>query len=671
MLFASALLAAVIAAAQPAPAADEPLDEITVTATRREAAISDVSFAISARSRDEILGDKLATDALDALVGVSLQQTTPGQGAAIIRGLKGSAILHLVDGMRLSNAMFRTAPTPWFALVPNAAVERIEVVRGTPASLYGSEAVGGVIQAVSRLPALDSESLSHTGEFVASFDTAELQKSMRATLDIGNRRLASSLSVDYLHTGDRQTGDGTRIGPSGYEARAMRAVLRGTPDEQHAWYFDLHYLEQPSTPRIDELVAGFGQTEPSSSEFAFSPNRRMFAHFQHEFLAGDAGLDWKFDAAWQRIDDDRTTRDLDATARRLEDNRSDLYGMTLNVSGNRASLNWIAGVDVYYDRVSSRRIEQELATGATSMLSPRFPDGATIRQGGLFGNLDWQPAAGHALSIGLRFTDVHIELPDGTSIRPGQLSGDLGWIYDASAALQVVANFGVGFRAPNIADLGTLGNRPGNRFNVPNTALGAEDVTHGDLGLRLRRDRMRAEIVLFALRYDDRIVSVSTGDVTPEGRDIVRSVNAATSTLHGIEAAVSLDLTDRWHAAATFNYVRGEQNTGNGDEPADRVPPLNARLAVHYEPDERWRFESWLTAATGQDRLSARDVRDVRIDPNGTPGWASIGGAATWTGEEWRIAFGVDNVLDRRYRQHGSGLDAPGRNLFLTVRRRW
>ena len=69
-------------------------------------------------------------------VGVYLQQTTPGQGAAIIRGLKGSSILHLVDGIRVNNAIFRSAPTQYFALVPTSAVERIEVLRGTPASLY-------------------------------------------------------------------------------------------------------------------------------------------------------------------------------------------------------------------------------------------------------------------------------------------------------------------------------------------------------------------------------------------------------------------------------------------------------------------------------------------------------------------------------------------------------
>ena len=141
--------------------------------------------------------------------------------------------------------------------------------------------------------------------------------------------------------------------------------------------------------------------------------------------------------------------------------------------------------------------------------------------------------------------------------------------------MQLVANFGAGFRAPNIADLGTLGSRPGNRFNIPNTNLNAENVTHGDLGVRYRSDRWQFEIALFALRYSDRIVSVSTGGVTPDGRDIVQSVNAASSTIHGAEAGMNVILTDRLRASAILNYARGDQRVSSVEEPADRVSPLN------------------------------------------------------------------------------------------------
>ncbi len=651
-------------------ASDEPLDEITVLATRRPASAEEVSAAVTTVTGEDVMSQKLTTDALASLVGVNLQQTTPGQGAVIIRGLKGSAVLHLVDGMRLSNAIFRTAPTPWFALVPASSVKRLEVVRGTPASLYGSEAVGGVVQSVSRLPEFDSDEVEYAGDVVASLDSAELARSLRATIDLGTRRLAASFSAEFLQTGDRRIGGGERIGPSGYESKALRAVVRGISSDEHSWLLDLHYLEQPETPRIDELVPGFGQTEPSSSEFLFAPNQRLFAHFQYDFIA-PSGIDWKFDAAWQRIVDDRITRDFGVSDRRLEGNSSDLYGLTMSASGETDVLWWIAGIDIYYDEVSSSRFGQDITDGSITELAPRFPDGSSVGQAGLFGNAQWKMADRHSLSAGVRYTDVRIDLPDGTMIRPGRMSGDLGWVYDFSGTWQLVANVGAGFRAPNIADLGTLGNRPGNRFNIPNTNLTAENVAHGDFGLRHQSDRWQFELFMFALRYADRIVSVSTGDVTPDGRDIVQSVNAASSSIRGVEAGMSANLTDRISMKAVLNYTYGDQRVADVEEPADRVPPLSGRIALNFAHNEHWDFNAWLVAAANQDRLSDRDVQDARINPLGTPGWASLGASATWAAANWQLSLGVDNLFDRQYRVHGSGIDAPGRNIFTTVHRRW
>jgi hemoglobin/transferrin/lactoferrin receptor protein len=651
-------------------ASDEPLDEITVLATRRPVAVDEVSAAVTTIDGEDVMSRKLTTDALASVVGVSLQQTTPGQGAVIIRGLKGSAVLHLVDGMRLSNAIFRTAPTPWFALVPVSSVKRLEVVRGTPASLYGSEAVGGVVQSVSRLPEFDSDEVGYAGDVFAGFDTAELQKSLRASLDVGTRNLAASFSAEYLETGNRRIGGGERIAPSGYESKALRAVVRGEPSDERSWLVDLHFLEQPETPRIDELVAGFGQTEPSSSEFVFAPNERLFAHFQHDYMT-KSGIDWKIDAAWQRIVDDRTTRDLGATDRRLEENSSDLYGLTASASGEAGVLWWIAGIDIYHDEVRSSRFSQDVGDNSIIQIAPRFPDGSTVDQAGLFGNVQWRAAERHAVNAGVRYTDVRIDLPDGTTIAPGRLSGDLGWVYDLSVTWQLVANAGAGFRAPNIADLGTLGSRPGNRFNIPNTSLESEQVIHGDLGVRHQSDRWQFELQLFSLRYTDRIVSVSTGDLTPDGRDIVQSVNAASSSIRGIEAGFTANLTDFVSVNAVLNYTYGEQRVADVNEPADRVPPLNGRIELDYAPGEHWSFATWLVAAAGQDRLSDRDVGDVRINPLGTPGWAALGASASWGTAGWQLSLGIDNLFDRQYRVHGSGIDAPGRNVFMTVHRRW
>ena len=188
----------------------------------------------------------------------------------------------------------------------------------------------------------------------------------------------------------------------------------------------------------------------------------------------------------------------------------------------------------------------------------------------------------------------------------------------------------------------------------------------------MRGAAWRGELVGWSLRYTDRIVSVGTGSTTPEGRDIVQSVNAASSRLHGIEAGLLVDLTERARLRGSVNYTRGTQRIDGSAEPADRVPPLHGRLTLEVDVTEAWRLETGLVAATGQDRLSARDMRDVRIDPLGTPGWGRLGASARWTSTNgWNVLAAVDNVLDKRYRVHGSGIDAAGVNLSLTLRRTW
>ena len=671
-------LCAILVAPSFVAANDATIDEVLVTATRRPASSEDISAALTIVDREQAERQKLISDALAGNVGVFLQQTTPGQGAAIIRGLKGSSVLHLVDGMRLNNAIFRSAPTQYFSLVPVSAVERVEIVRGTPTSLYGNDAVGGVVQLVTRVPQFDSEETSTSGEAYLSFDTAELEKTVRATVDVGNRSLATSFSAEYMKTGDRKTGSGDRIGPSGYDSKAARFVVVGTPDEKRSWLFDVQYLEQPETPRVDELVAGFGQTEPSSSEYFFAPNRRAFVHGEYALEDGPAGLDWDVDIAWQRIDDDRRSIDLGATDQRREENRSDLYGFTL--SGSRATDNgsWIIGTEYYHDEVSSSRSEVDLLTGTEQPRQSRFPDGSKVRQAALYGNVQQFVADRHNLAAGIRvsYDDVSLAataVSEEADIDGFDVSGDLGYVFEANEQWQLVANLGLGYRAPNVFDLGTLGNRPGNRFNIPNTSLDSERVTQLDIGVRHRGDRASFDMMLYALQYDDRITSVGTGDTTLDGRDIVQAVNAAESTIRGVEAGADFIVNDNIAVRGVLNYTWGEQEVrGGDDEPAGRIPPLNGRVTVTYDAGGNYRLQSWIRFSDEQDRLSARDVRDSRIDPEGTDGWIVLGARVDWQPDEnWLLSLGLDNVFDERYRVHGSGLDAPGRNLSFSLRRSW
>jgi len=658
-------------------AEDDMIDEIAVTATPRPTSYRDIPAALGRVSHAAIEANSLLTDSLHGSVGVTVQRTTPGQGAAVIRGLKGSSVLHLVDGMRLNNALFRSAPTQYLALVPSIAVDHIEIIRGAPAGHYGSDAVGGVVHVIPRKPTFDSAETEIHKNVGVTFDSADLTKSIGGSVDIGNQSLVSSISAEYTTTGNRRTGDG-RLTTGGYSSRAARVYLAAMPGNTKTWSLDLHWLQQPSTPRVDELNPGFGQSQPASSEYYFEPNERLFAHAHHADKDGPLGLEWNFDLAWQRIVDDRRTRGFGASVRTLEHNRSDLYGASLTAGGESQKTAWTIGVDLYNDEVRSGRTGTDLATGVAQAMPPRFPDDSSISQAAMFASFARSISSAVKLSGGLGFNTVDIQLPQSidsssASIDTRRWSGDIGWIYEATEFWQLAANFGFGFRAPNIFDLGTLGSRPGNRFNIPSTTLGPETVVHGDLGIRYRSERTRFELILFALDYDDRITSVSTGELTADGRDIVQSVNAAAATIHGVELGLHAVLGDTVVAHATAGYTWGQQRlAGDPREPADRIPPLSGRVGLTVEQGLRWTFDGWIEWAGAQDRLSDRDVRDVRIDPTGTAGWASVGAQATWdNGGEWSLVLSLSNILDKRYRVHGSGLDEPGMNASVRLRRVW
>ena len=670
-----ALMAIAFPAVAQVDVTDE-IEEIQVTATRRPTSVRDVSAALTVISTEEIARAKLVTDSLAAKPGVFLQQTTPGQGAAIIRGLKGSEVLHLVDGFRLNNAIFRNAPTQYLALVAPGTLERVEIVRGASASLYGSDAVGGVIQVLSRTP--NRETAGAGGDAFLAFDTADLSKILRGSVEFGNEKLAALVSGEYLETGDRRTGGGSRIGPSAYESKGARIAVSATPNDNASWLFDLQMARQPMTPRIDELVPGFGQTEPSSSEFWFAPNDRVFAHVRHMRDSGLWDATWTFDLGWQRIVDDRISRGYQSTVRRYENNSSDLYGLTASANGETDSGSWIAGVEFYHDKVRSTRYEEDLVSGLTQSVVSRFPDGATVDQAAIYGNYLLDVSGRQSISGGLRLSAISTDLPSSGPVPESttdqdDISADIGWVFDLAERTQITANLGYGFRAPNVFDLGTLGERPGNRFNIPNPELESERITQFDVGLRHLSDSWDLEFVLFSLHYTDRIASVLTGAVTPEGRDVTQSRNVKSADIYGVEFGGNVTLSPLLTADFVVNYTHGEQAEPNGlTEPGDRIPPLNGRAGLAYEWTESFSIESYLLFAGDQDRLSARDIRDVRMDPNGTEGWLTLNALVRWTvSDSWQVTAQLENLFDKQYRVHGSGIDSAGRNLYVSVQTSW
>ena len=652
------------------------LESIQVTATRRAESRLDVPVATTVLTAEELRASGAPTvmEALRGETGVFVQQTTPGQSIVIVRGLKGSEVLHLVDGFRLNNAIFRNAPNQYMALVDSQMLDALEVVRGPMSTLYGGDAMGGVVQLLSRTPRFDGVDPQAEGGLRAVWSSADRGLLSRVEGAAGHETLAISGGLTYQDVGELRAGGGERLPFTAFTARGGNVKLSAAPAEGHELMLQAQYFEQPDTPRHDELVPGFGQSTPSSAEFRFAPQVRRFtqARWRASGLGLVDGLDVQ--AGRQVIRDDRTTRDFGTVNRDAERNTVTTEGWSIKADRLWRENRYLTlGLEGYRDEVRSSRFRTNVATGAESTRPARFPDGSTMRQFGADATEDWQVTPAVDLLYGLRWSRVETVLSPtvngiGVRVENDDLSGNVGVNYALSEEFRLVANAGRGFRAPNVFDLGVFGDRPGNRFQIPNPDLAPERVTSFDAGIKFGGTVWSGEAIAFRSRYRDKITTVLTGERTPGGRLVVQSRNATEQTLTGLETGLEWTPDEAWRGYGTLTWTRGDETVDGLRDPADRIPPVQGRIGAEWRASGRLSVEGWAFFATRQDRLSPRDRVDPRIDPDGTGGYGTLNARVAWAATpDLDLALRLENLADKRYRDHGSGLDDPGRNLIATI----
>ena len=654
------------------------LEHVQVTATRSNKRDIDISAAVTVIEEDAVL--KLAPDVIAEMLrgqpGAFFQQTTPGQGIPIIRGLKGSQVLHLVDGMRLNNAFFRNAPNQYLGLVDSYATDRMEVVRGSQGTLYGADAMGGVVNILTPEPGFSEAQWQQETRLYGSYDSVDNGWVLNARTTGGKQGWGFTGGATYQDHSTRTSGTGEKLVPSAYKSKAADLKFVIDSSERTSLMLAAQVMEQPSTPRYDEMVPGYGQQEPSSEQYLFKPNRRSFIHARFRY---DGQSNW-FDQveahlARQVITDNRLTQDYGSPVIVTEHNRSTLDGVTLQFNSNFDSgISLVWGAEYYTDDVDSRRFRQLEDADSRIEVRSRFPDGSSMDSTAVYFSGEWLNTDKLNLNAGLRYSWFDINLPtnenyDDVRLKPSALTGDIHVVYALNPGFKLVANLGRGFRPPNIFDLAALGPRPGNRFNIANTDLDPETVWSYDLGFKTESDSLELEVFAFYLDYSDKITSVFTGDTTEDGRLIVRSENRNHVELYGLEAGLQWALTDDLRLFAVVNYTHGEESDEMDTSfPADRIPPINGQLGVEYFFNENWRIEPYVMFAGNQDRLSPRDVGDPRINPLGTAGWGTLNVVLDWQAtESLQLGLRLENLGDKAYREHASGIDAAGRNIGLWV----
>lgn len=381
-----------------------------------------------------------------------------------------------------------------------------------------------------------------------------------------------------------------------------------------------------------------------------------------------------------------------------------------------------AGAEAWLDQVESaaRQRLHGVTTGPWKTLSRgNYSDGSSYAQLGLYGHADytaWRNDNWSAIvNAGARAGWVQAEAKGVPSIGDTQYSLPIvavtaGAVLNQSDRFAVFTNFSTGLRAPNLQETTVLGNT-GDQFEVPNAALVAEQIASGEFGVRVRAGGFSGQIAGFHSAVSDFIdrETVKSADYASYGIDaaklgctalgdakcqgVSRRANLGTASITGTEFALRSPTLAGIQAWVVGTWLQGESSDGKLTQPLRRSPPATGSAGLRWASlGKAFYLEPWVRAAADQDQLNVGDTKDLRICENpsipgtsmpagtckGTAGWATINVRA---GYRWnakltavravRLDVDAGNLLDVRYRVHGSGIDAPGRGVTATLTGEW
>ena len=676
-------------------AADEvaTLPEVVVTALRAETALAEVPGTVRVVDRDALqaAAPRTTPEALRGLPSVMVQKTGYGQGSPYLRGFTGFRTLMMVDGIRLNNSTFRDGPNQYWNTVDPWSVARYEAVLGPASVLYGSDAVGGAVNALTLAPPAWTGQAAWARTLAVRAATAD--ESLQARAGVRGRateRLGFAAGATWKKFNDVRGGaDVGRQRHTGYDETdfdlradydfasgaaltlAHQQVAQDDAWRTHATFYGIDWKG---------LKAGDDQKRSYDQDRALTYLRLADAD--------RAGAVAAYRLTLSRQAQDERLHRVRADGRRDESGVDvTTWAANLELESPSALGRWVYGVDVSRDEVdsSSRRYK---ADGALSKVEAQGPvaDDATYDLVGVFVQ-DTAALFGGALAVtpGVRYTYAALDADrvlDPVSGAVGARSEDWDSAVGSLRALAplgaagrhaVYAGLSQGFRAPNLSDLTRLDAARSGEIETPVDDLDPERFVSAELGARYDDGRRSAEIAGYYTWIEDLIVRAPTGEVVDDLQEVTKK-NAGEGYVAGVELTLGWQMAEDWHLRLSGSWMEGKVEAYPTSDPVavrdsvSRLMPLTGQAAVRWQPAGRpfW-LEAVLDAAEKATRLSADDERDVqRIPPGGTPGYAvlTLRGGATVL-DDLQLTVALENVADEDYRIHGSGVNEPGRNLVV------
>ncbi|MCK5700848.1 MAG: TonB-dependent receptor, partial [Cyclobacteriaceae bacterium] len=243
-----------------------------------------------------------------------------------------------------------------------------------------------------------------------------------------------------------------------------------------------------------------------------------------------------------------------------------------------------------------------------------------------------------------------------------------GVVYKLNAYHHLTANINSAFRAPNINDISSFGIADF-RYEVPAYDLNPETSLNKEIGYKIRYDHFSGAIHISHNKLNDLIANVPSehnGLDSLDGYKVYKRENINEAEIYGWEIELETRLTKSIIGYGNLSYTHG-QNISK-DEPMRRIPPLNGRIGLRGNFEKQLSFMADWVFAADQDRLSGGDMADDRIADGGTPGWNVLNIYGGYDHQYFSVNASLQNIFDKAYRIHGSGIDGIGRSFWVSLK---
>ena len=702
----------------------EMLDEVVMSISKWEQQKKDVPQKVASITARDIAftNPQTAADLLQNSGQVFVQKSQLGGGSPMIRGFATNRLLLSVDGVRMNTAIFRGGNIQNVISIDPYSIANTEVIFGPGSVIYGSDAIGGVMNFITR-PAqfAEQDSLVLQGNANYRFASANGEQTIHADVNVGKKKWAFFTSASFNNFGDLRMGsqgpeeylrrfyvvdiDGSdqlvanaspqKQRPTGYDQLNLMQKIAYKPNSNWRYDLGLYFTKTSQFSRYDRLIrpndTGDGLL---SAEWYYGPQKWFMSNFQvYKQGRGKFYDGIKLTAAYQQFEESRNDRDFQDAILNRTSEKVDAFSGNIDFENKKlGNLSLYYGSEYIINKVQSDGSWLNVQTGALSNAPTRYPDGSTWQTIAGYVNGEYQAKPNLTVLGGLRYSHVWLNATFDTTFYPfpftdtrlenGALTGSIGMSWFPKADWQITLNGSTGFRSPNIDDVGKVFDSEPGSVVVPNPDLLPEYAYNAEIGIM---KNIKDKVVLKGAAFYTYLVdALVRRDFTFNGQseilyngelsNVQAIQNAARAYVYGFELGFDASLSNTLSMRGNLTVTDGVEEDDSGvDTPARHVAPTFGDIHLVFKK-QAWLADFFVNynGELGYDDLAFSERNKpfiYAVDADGnpySPSWYTLNLRSQWQmSPTARISATLENITDQRYRSYSSGIAAPGINIIL------